>query len=267
MKAMTPYFDIHNHLFNKNFLAKELRYRLIKELKNHLGIAEEQSRGPEVTSRGIENMTRLLKRYTHAIRIFCRKNSEAIYHELDKTYKGEFILTPLTFDLTWCFAPSADRGLAREPEIPVEKQFDREMEGLLGDLERGSRLFSTSRSAPLNPKEERQQEKFRVEKERFLTQLRKLEEAESRGIRGSRTRRSGTPGTFNGWEEQIRQIAALKNNPAYQNKVFPFLAVDPRRPGIDILREGECRERKAFCRGKALLSQRILPHRSPLVRP
>ncbi len=30
---MPKYFDVHNHLFNKNFLAKELLYRLMKELK------------------------------------------------------------------------------------------------------------------------------------------------------------------------------------------------------------------------------------------
>jgi hypothetical protein len=31
---MNKYYDVHNHLFNKHFLAKELLYRMMKELKN-----------------------------------------------------------------------------------------------------------------------------------------------------------------------------------------------------------------------------------------
>ena len=33
---MEKYYDVHNHLFNKNFLAKELLSRMIKELKKLL---------------------------------------------------------------------------------------------------------------------------------------------------------------------------------------------------------------------------------------
>jgi predicted TIM-barrel fold metal-dependent hydrolase len=42
----------------------------------------------------------------------------------------------------------------------------------------------------------------------------------------------GIPGEDAGFKEQIRQLDELKNTRRYKSKVFPFLAVDPRRPGI-----------------------------------
>ena len=42
----------------------------------------------------------------------------------------------------------------------------------------------------------------------------------------------GIPGEADGFHEQIQQLKVLKGNPKYKDRIFPFLAVDPRRPGI-----------------------------------
>lgn len=138
---MEKYYDVHNHLFNKNFLAKELLYRMVKELKKMLNIQKERGldRGPD---RGLKNVITSLRRYIEAIRVFTRKNSTAVYEELDKTYKGEFILTPLTFDLTYCFAPSADRETDEIPRSIAKEAFEDEMKNLFEEIDQEVRSLS-----------------------------------------------------------------------------------------------------------------------------
>ena len=120
---MSNYYDVHNHLFNKHFLGKELLYRMMKELRKFIDLQKDRSldRGPD---RGLKNVITSLKRYKKAIKVFTRQNSVAIYEELNKTYKGEFILTPLTFDLTYCFAPSADRDITTGSQDTVKEAIE-----------------------------------------------------------------------------------------------------------------------------------------------
>lgn len=219
----TMYYDIHNHLFNKNFLARELLYRLMKEMRNQLGFRERLNRGESDQLRGLKGMIRKLRRYSHAMSVFCRKNSAAIFDELDKTYKGEFILTPLTFDLTWCFAPTADREAALQPGEATARDFRREADRFFGSVESGNRLL-TPGELPESEEGALWRGKYLREKERFLENAGKLLDADRQLSR--------VPGAFRGWEEQIRQLAAMKEDPRYRERVFPFLAVDPRRPGI-----------------------------------
>jgi len=129
---MAKYFDVHNHLFNKDFLAKELLYRMLKEMKKFQFAEDDddKDRGIRDTAKKLKNMIQALKRYSNAVRVFTRQNSIAVYEELDKTYKGEFILTPLTFDLTYCFAPSADRDGVVAPQPSVKEVFEKEMNEL-----------------------------------------------------------------------------------------------------------------------------------------
>ncbi len=217
------YYDIHNHLFNKHFLAKELLYRLMKEMRNQLGIDGVRSRGEAGTSRGLKSSIRTLRRYTHAIRIFGKRNSAAIFEVLDKTYRGEFILTPLTFDLTWCFAPTADREMAPSPETTATRDFKRESDHYFRSVESRLKAFP-GMEKPEDGEVAMLLEKYKKEKERFLEAAGAMLEAE----------RSVTllPDSEWGWKEQIRQLEEMKENPRYRNRIFPFLAVDPRRAGI-----------------------------------
>ena len=229
---MPKYFDVHNHLFNKNFLAKELLYRMMKEMKNFMHKEQEISRGFEDSERGIKSTIQTLKRYSKALKVFTRKNSIAVYKELDKTYKGEFILTPLTFDLTYCFAPSADRGAGEDQEPTVAEVFESEINSMFETVEQGSRKLSRDFNRESTAEEDALWKEYQMEKENFLKSTREFGEniepevgAQERGIFKKTTQRDG-------WEEQLRQIIELKEHPDYKDIVFPFLAIDPRRPGI-----------------------------------
>ncbi len=230
---MQTLFDIHNHLFNRHFLAKELLFRLTREMKKLIVPELEQERGLDDSLQKLRNVIKALKRYSHAIRVFTRRNSTAIYEELNKVYKGKFILTPLTFDLTYCFAPSADRNGAAASEPSVNEYFDGEMESLFRLIEQQAALAVRDRGETI-PEEGKVWKEYLLEKEKLIKNaeaLREVPEARSGGqpdMRGF----PEFPGPFDGFEEQIRQIRELKENPDCRDMIYPFLAVDPRRPGI-----------------------------------
>lgn len=228
---MSNYYDVHNHLFNKHFLGKELLYRMMKELRKFIDLQKDRSldRGPD---RGLKNVITSLKRYKKAIKVFTRQNSVAIYEELNKTYKGEFILTPLTFDLTYCFAPSADRDITTGSQDTVKEAIEDEMNVMFNMVENQTR----SMSRVFNPFAENDEDKlwneFLLEKEEFMKIAEDFQQSDETpdadGTRGIFKKRD----PFDGWNEQIRQIEELKRHPEYKDMVFPFLAIDPRRPGI-----------------------------------
>ena len=227
---MNKYYDVHNHLFNKHFLAKELLYRMIKELKKFVIFQKERSldRG---TDRGLKNVITSLKRFKTAIKIFTRKNSIGVYEELDKTYKGEFILTPLTFDLTYCFAASADRDLPAGSQEIVKDAFEGEMNSMFEMVEQQTRDLSRDFNPDAGTEEDELWNEYMKEKEQFIKDAEEFQESDQITEAGTRDI-FRLPSAFDGWNEQLRQIEELKNHPVYKDMVFPFLAVDPRRPGI-----------------------------------
>lgn len=226
---MNKYYDVHNHLFNKHFLAKELLYRMIKELKKFLSFQKDRSldRGPD---RGLKNVITSLKRFKKALKVFTQKDSIAIYEHLDKTYKGEFILTPLTFDLTYCFAASADRDLPADPQELVNEALHNEIDSMFEMVEIQTRDLSRSFNSDASDDDNELWNEYVTEKELFIREAEEFQNSEQPSESG--TREIKFPGATSGWDEQLKQIAELKKHPVYKNMVFPFLAIDPRRPGI-----------------------------------
>jgi predicted TIM-barrel fold metal-dependent hydrolase len=226
---MNKYYDVHNHLFNKHFLAKELLYRMIKELKKFLSFQKDRSldRGPD---RGLKNVITSLKRFKKALKVFTQKDSIAIYEHLNKTYKGEFILTPLTFDLTYCFAASADRDLPADSQDMAKEAFQNEMDSMFEMVEQQTRELSRSFNSDAGDEEDELWNEYIAEKELFIKEAEEFQKSEKPaddGMRGIKL-----PGATSGWDEQLRQITELKSHPVYKDMIFPFLAIDPRRPGI-----------------------------------
>lgn len=231
---MAKYYDIHNHLFNKDFLGKELLYRLILEMKKLLPGEEKQERGIIDRSGKLGKVIQVLKRYRYAVRVFSGRNSAAIYRELDKTYQGEFILTPLTFDLTWCFTSGADLDTTEETESDFGKTAERKLASMLSDVERRGKSLSRDFNPSAGSRDDELWKSYLKEKELFLKSTRKLKASPGKRATRASTEKgfSGIPGAFDGFQEQIDQLTELKNNPAYKDLIYPFLAVDPRRPGI-----------------------------------
>jgi predicted TIM-barrel fold metal-dependent hydrolase len=230
---MDKYYDIHNHLFNKDFLAKELLYRLMKELKHFLFTEDESERGIRDFVGGLKNVISILKRYSYAISVFCEKDSTAVYEELNKTYKGEFILTPLVFDLTYCFAPSPERAIGRQQAPSVKEVFENEMSLMFDMVEQGTRSLSRDFNASASHEDDKLWKEYLKEKERFMKSAAELESQHDKNFKKQQDRGLiNLPDEFDGFDEQINQLRELKNNPKYKDMVFPFLAVDPRREGI-----------------------------------
>ncbi|PKP16158.1 MAG: hypothetical protein CVU06_15175, partial [Bacteroidetes bacterium HGW-Bacteroidetes-22] len=59
-----------------------------------------------------------------------------------------------------------------------------------------------------------------------------LSELESVELQASDKGTSDADSLFDGFSEQIRQLAELKSRPGFNDRILPFLAVDPRRAGI-----------------------------------
>ena len=204
---------------------------MMKELRKFIDLQKERSldRGPD---RGLKNVITSLKRYKKAIKVFTRQNSIAIYEELNKSYKGEFILTPLTFDLTYCFAPSADRDITTGSRDTVKQAIEDEMNVMFNMVEDQTRSMSRVFNPFAKNDEDKLWNEFLLEKEEFMKIAEDFQQSDetpdSDGTRGIFKKRSPS----DGWNEQIRQIEELKKHPDYKDMVFPFLAIDPRRPGI-----------------------------------
>ena len=204
---------------------------MMKELRKFIDLQKERSldRGPD---RGLKNVITSLKRYKKAIKVFTRQNSIAIYEELNKSYKGEFILTPLTFDLTYCFAPSADRDITTGSQDTVKQAIEDEMNVMFNMVEDQTRSMSRIFNPFADNDEDKLWNEFLLEKEEFMKIAEDFQQSDetpdSDGTRGIFKKRSPS----DGWNEQIRQIEELKKHPDYKDMVFPFLAIDPRRPGI-----------------------------------
>ena len=61
-------------------------------------------------------------------------------------------------------------------------------------------------------------------------------------------------------QTQVEEVADIKRNALYQNNIFPFLGVDARQTGFDLL-EGWAKKYinvdKGFCRYKNLSRQQV----------
>jgi len=203
---------------------------MMKELRKFIDLQKDRSLDRS-TDRGLKKIITSLKRYRKAIKVFSQKNSIAIYEEINKTYENEFILTPLTFDLTYCFAPSADRDMIVSSKN-IDEAIEDEMNVMFNMVEEQTRSMSRVFNPYAESNEDELWNEFLEEKELFLKNAEEFQRSDetpdSDGTRGIFKKR----GPFDGWNEQLRQIEELKKHPVYKDMVYPFLAIDPRRPGI-----------------------------------
>jgi predicted TIM-barrel fold metal-dependent hydrolase len=239
---MEPRFDIHLHLFNKTFLAKELYFRLIQIVHNLFDPEEKKEERGLFDTIGkklekIKSILQAIKRINNFLHIGFQENSTEVCNELNQHYKNEFILTPLMFDLTYCFVSSAvvTRGLTRPVDYfsILEKQkkaFLQQVEQIAPSIKEGARAL---------PVKNKQEQKLLTELEKELNEFKKLTAELKKSDQKDNIRKrqltkelDGIPGEADGFREQILQLKALKSNPKYKDRIYPFLAVDPRRPGI-----------------------------------
>lgn len=239
---MEPRFDIHLHLFNKTFLAKELYFRLIQVIHQLFDPEEKRTEKGLFDSVAqhldkIRSVLETIKRINHFLHAGFQANSTEVCNDLNEVYKNEFILTPLMFDLTYCFVTSAQGTKGLVPKIDYfavldkqKKKFMKNVGTIAPPAEKGMKAF------PVAGKKEQQMmaelEKEMAEFDRLTKELRKSGRKDDTRQKVISKELGGLPGEADGFYEQIRQLQELKERPKYKNRIFPFLAVDPRRPGI-----------------------------------
>jgi predicted TIM-barrel fold metal-dependent hydrolase len=239
---MKPAFDIHLHLFNKTFLAKELYFRLVQVIHHLLEPEEKRAEKGllETAAKKLEKIKSIiqtLKRINNFLHTGFQANSTEICDELNSVYKNEFLLTPLMFDLTYCFV-STSAG-TRELVFPVDhfqilekqkKDFMKQVSRITAPAGKGARAV-----APAGSREQKLTEDLSRELAEFDRLTKELKKSHRQDLTRKRTisrGMEGIPGEADGFTEQIVQLSNLKNHPKYKGRIFPFLAVDPRRPGI-----------------------------------
>ena len=239
---METRFDIHLHLFNKTFLAKELYFRLIQVIHQLFDPDEKIAEKGLFDSIGkrlekIKLVILTIKRINNFLHVGFQANSTEVFNELNQHYKDEFILTPLMFDLTYCFVSSAigTKELAKPIDyfkiLEKRKQaFVKQVEQLAPSIKEGARAITVK---------DKREQKLLTELDRELKQFKTLTGELKKSDKKDTVRKrqlskdlDGIPGEADGFHEQILQLKALKSNPKYKERIFPFLAVDPRRPGI-----------------------------------
>jgi predicted TIM-barrel fold metal-dependent hydrolase len=239
---MEPRFDIHLHLFNKTFLAKELYFRLIQIIHQLFDPDEKSTEKGLLDSIGkklekIKSIIQTLKRINSFLHTGFQANSTEVCDELNQNYKNEFILTPLMFDLTYCFVSSAigTRELAKPVDYfkILEKQkqtFLKKVDQLAPSIKEGARDL---------PVRDKREQKLLTELDKELKEFNTLTDELKKSDRKDTIRKrqlskelDGIPGETDGFHEQILQLKVLKGTPKYKDRIFPFLAIDPRRPGI-----------------------------------
>lgn len=213
------YYDIHCHLFNKDFLVKELLYRLFIEIKKLVSAEYPKQRG--LIPDNFKKKLRALKRIAGFLKTGFKQDSASIYDELCSLYQDQdFIITPLMFDLTWCFSSSADRAHI-DGNMIVEM-----IETELARSFRDKRRNVAGIDQDLQIKIDEQLDEIK----QILSDWKNVEQLQpqTRSLFDS----FALPGPEDGFNEQIRQLVKLKYTGNNECKIYPFLAVDPRREGI-----------------------------------
>ena len=127
----------------------------------------------------------------------------------------------------------------------VKDAFENEMNSMFEMVEDQSRNLSRDFNPDAGIEEDELWNEYMKEKEQFMKDAEEFQESDETAEAGTRDIFQ-VRGPFDGWNEQLRQIEELKNHPVYKNMVFPFLAVDPRRPGIADYAKANVGKEKTF---------------------
>lgn len=225
---MSKPVDIHCHVFNRDILT----YRILFNLIESLVFAFIYRQKKKVNSNEITAFAGELRRIVNFLKAAMKESSVEVYNEMQaeysKVYNQDFIITPLTFDLYFCFKGSM-RIKKKEEEISGE-----EMKSLTGNINRRVLVL-------LDKLEDEKVSLFKLKKhENFpsLTtkELEKLKDEIGSMIdffKGklnsaiSEMREVKLVGSF---KKQLNEVVQLRD--LYPDRVFPFFAVDPRRFNI-----------------------------------
>lgn len=210
--------DMHCHLFNKNMLSIRLLVEILASISIKSKRMDVETDEVKIQRAGI--IPDKFKRIISLLRELFSDDYSAPYDYIQR-YQKNAIFAPLMFDLTYAGASHAkDADSKRIKRNSINESFNLPgNSGVLMELhdeldsfvKRNSRAFEEDEIELI---------------EKLLNEVRE-EPLSSKSSSPSISRNTAPLDTF---QTQYKELLALKNK--YPDKIKPFFAVDPRRPGV-----------------------------------
>jgi len=207
----TKIIDVHCHLFNRHVLTYRIIWNLIKSLKYLTRSFKEQSKPDE----NQVNQDSVFKSLVEFLEEAFLPEPENVYKDLLQVYNGDVYIVPLTFDLEYCFESKSDKSSKKERIKSMQKNF----QVIRDDFDkayygRHNNNLSVEENSTIHYYKEKLDEKIDIafkSESRLRAFLRRIFSRDKFSL-------------------QLREM--LKLSDKYPGKIFPFLAIDPRRKGI-----------------------------------
>jgi predicted TIM-barrel fold metal-dependent hydrolase len=206
--------DCHCHIFN--IVSVGLR-AILQQIQDTSGMIKAEPPGRMLKTSLAGSIFKKLKKLAELIKLFSGDN-EKILGMLDKQYNGDYLLFPLMFDGDFLLDTATDEEIGElQNTVALIRQHldDQKPKGMM----QKARAFVDPNSLS----------------EKDLTRISGLLDQidlqlGAAGETGKVMLKAGN--RRDGFTIQYESMVAIKNNPVYRDKVFPFLGVDPRRENI-----------------------------------
>lgn len=233
------YIDAHCHVFNRDIITRRVLFSLVNEIIEILKI--EHPENEKDTRNTNDSLSNSLQRIINFVKIgLFNADSIDVFNDLEKDYGNEnqFIFTPLMFDLEYCF--QEDYNEERIVRMIRNKDKHKEYDKLIDHTKQLSTHVGNQidllQKIGLSNRDVKKLKKLLEEVLKLAGKLKKPQDSIEHGV-------------FmwhedTGYEIQARQILELRSK--YKDRIYPFLAVDPRRRNIKNIVELFVGEGKPF---------------------
>ncbi len=206
--------DCHCHIFN--IVSVGLR-AILQQIQDTTGMIKAEPSGRMLKTSLAGSIVAKLKKLAELIKLFSGDN-EKILGMLDKHYNGDYLVFPLMFDGDFLLDTATDEeiGDLRNTVTLIRQQLDdQKPKGLM----QKTRAF-------IDPKSLSEKDLTRISGllDQIDLQLDVSGETGKKRLKAGKYR--------DGFTVQYESMVAIRNNPEYRDKIFPFLGVDPRRENI-----------------------------------
>ncbi len=228
--------DIHCHLFSKQTLSRKVVSLLIKQLTDvSLSEIKVKKAGRKIFYKNLdvfEEEFDKISKINYFLKIGFNNDSEHIYKKLQQVEKN-YIIAPLTLDLDFCFDEDKisgtldriqkyDENLLTEFKT-IKTALDANIKNVTFDIKQYYNLY-------IKQKNKKELTNSRIEK--FKNTKKEFDELSDKLVGEKRNSFASNYKADASFYSQLEQIKQLKQDDKYQDKVFPFLSVDPRRENI-----------------------------------
>ncbi len=218
---MEKYFDCHCHVFTRKetinfrflFQVMSVLPHLIKDSRKFVLFEDLKARGLK-----IKHFVNFMKMGMH--------ESVDLYDHMQTVYNNEFNIVPLMFDLEYAFV-STRRGSEQEHALMM-KSFREQFDLHAGTFNEGNKEFAGDALKKINSSAHDSFPKDAMSE--FNDFHENITDAEKLLYEINNKDQDPTTGKKPNFEIQYDDICDLKDK--YKESVFPFFAIDPRRPGI-----------------------------------